>query len=81
MVVPSVWVQSRVPSFKEKTLVVIDFKTDNLDVFKVHVVAGMVDMACNFRVLNLPLPFCAPQFWSLMVLLSGHSIQNYTVSN
>ena len=48
MVVPSVRVQSRVPSFEEKSLVVIDFKTNNLDVFKVHVVAGMVDMACNF---------------------------------
>ena len=51
MVVPSVRVQSRVPSFEEKSLVVIDFKTNNFDVFKVHVVAGMVDMACNFGVL------------------------------
>ena len=39
MVVPSVRVQSRVPSFEEKSLVVIDFKTNNLGVFKVHVVA------------------------------------------
>ena len=51
MVVPSVRIQSRVPSFEEKSLVVIDFKTNNFDVFKVHVVAGMVDMACNFGVL------------------------------
>ena len=46
MFVPSVRVQSRVPSFE-----VIDFKTKNLDVFKVHLVAGMVDVACNFGVL------------------------------
>ena len=36
---------------RKKSLVVIDFKTNNLDVFKIHVVAGMVDMACNFGVL------------------------------
>ena len=47
MVVSGVWVQSRVSSFEKKSLVVIDFKTNDLDVFKVHVVAGMVDMACN----------------------------------
>ena len=28
---------------------------------------------------NLPLPFCAPQFWSLMIFLFGHSTQNYSV--
>ena len=31
MVVPSVRVQSRVPSFEEKSLVVIDFKINNLN--------------------------------------------------
>ena len=51
MIVPSVRVQSRVPSLEEKSLVVICFETNDLDVFKVHVVAEMVDMACNFRVL------------------------------
>ena len=50
MIVPSVWVQSRVPGFEEKSLVVISFETKDLDVFKVHVVAEMVDMACNFGV-------------------------------
>ena len=34
MVVSSVQVQSRAPSFEEKSLVVIDFKTNNLDIFK-----------------------------------------------
>ena len=53
MFVSSIWVQSRVPSFKKKWLVVIGFKTNHRDIFKVHVVAGMVDMACNFRVLIL----------------------------
>ena len=48
MIVASVRVQSQVPGFKEKPLVVIGFKTNNLDIFKVHVVAEMVDMACNF---------------------------------
>ena len=48
MIVPSVRVQSRVPSVEEKPLVVIGFETNDLDVFKVHVVAKMVDMACNF---------------------------------
>ena len=50
MIVPSIWVQSRVPGFEEKPLVVISFETKDLDVFKVHVVAEMVDMACNFGV-------------------------------
>ena len=30
---------------------------------------------------NLPLPFCAPQFGSLLIFLFGHSAQNYTVCN
>ena len=51
MIVPSVRVQSRVPGFEEKLLVVISFETNDLDIFKVHVMAEMVDMACNFRVL------------------------------
>ena len=51
MVVPSVRVQTRVPGFEEKSLVVIGFETNDLDFFKVHVVTEMVDMACNFGVL------------------------------
>ena len=51
MIVPSVRVQRRVPGFDEKSLVVTGFETNDLDVFKVHVVAEMVDMACNFGVL------------------------------
>ena len=45
MIVPSVRVQSRVPGFEEKWLVVSGFETNDLDVFKVYVVAEMVDMA------------------------------------
>ena len=30
---------------------------------------------------NLPPPFCAPQFVTLMIFLFGHSTQNYTVYN
>ena len=67
MIVPIVRVQSRAPGFEKKSLVVIGFQLNDLDVFKVHVVAGMVDMAC------------APQFGSLMTFLFGHSTQNYTV--
>jgi len=51
MIVPSVRVQSRVPGFEEKSLVVISFETNDLDVFKVYVVVEMVGVACNFRVL------------------------------
>ena len=52
MVVPSVRIQSRVPGFEEKSLVVTGFETNDLDVlFKVHVVTEKVDMACNFGVL------------------------------
>ena len=51
VIVPSVWVHSRVPGFKEKSLVVIWFDTKSLDVWKVHVMAELVDMACNFGVL------------------------------
>lgn len=51
MIVASVRVYSRVPGFEEKSLVVISFQTNDLDVFKVHVVVEMVDIfaaACNF---------------------------------
>ena len=51
MIVPSVRVQRRVPGFEEKSLVVIGFETIDLDIFKVHAVAEMVDIACNFGVL------------------------------
>jgi len=40
-----------VPGFEEKSLVVISFETNDLDVFKVYVVVEMVDIfaaACNF---------------------------------
>ena len=39
MIVPSVRVQSRVPGFEEKSPVVIAFETNDLAVFKVHIVA------------------------------------------
>ena len=45
MIVPSVRVQSILPGFEEKSLVVIGFETNDLNVFKVHVVAEMVEMA------------------------------------
>ena len=45
MIVPSVPVQSRVPGFEEKWLVVCGLETNDLDVLKVYVVAEMVDMA------------------------------------
>ena len=48
MIVASVRVQRQVPGFEEKPLVVIGFETNDLDIFKVHVVAEIVDMACNF---------------------------------
>ena len=51
MIVPSIEVQSRVLGFEEKSLVVISFEANALDIFKVHDVAEMVDMACNFGVL------------------------------
>ena len=41
-------VESRVLVFEEKSLVVIGFETNDPDVFKVYVVAEMVDMACDF---------------------------------
>ena len=50
MIFPSVRVQSRVLGFEEKSLVVISFETNDLDIFKVHDVAEMVDMACYFGV-------------------------------
>ena len=37
--------------FEEKLLVVIGFESNGFDVFKVQVVAEMVDMAFNFGVL------------------------------
>ena len=53
MIVPSVRVQSRVPgsAIEKKSLVVVGFETNDIDIFKVHVVAEMTDMACNFGVL------------------------------
>ena len=41
-------VQSRLPGFEEKSLVVIGFETNDLDFFKVNVVTEMVDMAFPF---------------------------------
>ena len=51
MIVPRVRVQSRVPGFEKKSLMVIGFETNDLDIFKVHIMAEKVNMACNFRVL------------------------------
>ena len=51
MIVPSVRVQSRVPGFEEKSLVVMASKPTTLTFSKFTVVAEMVDMACNFGVL------------------------------
>ena len=45
VIVPRVRVQRRVPRSEEKSLVEIGFETNDLDVFKVHVVAEMVDVA------------------------------------
>ena len=50
MMVPSARVQSRVPGFEGKSLMVISFEANDL-VFKVHDVVEMVDTACNFGVL------------------------------
>ena len=43
MIVPSDRVQSRVPGFEEKTLVVIGFETNDLDVIEVYVVTEIVE--------------------------------------
>ena len=51
MIVSSVRVQRSVPGFEQKSLVVISFETNDLDIFKVHDVAEMVEMACDFGVL------------------------------
>ena len=51
MIVPRVRVQSRVPGFEKKSLMIIGFKTNDLDIFKVHTMAEKVIMACNFRIL------------------------------
>ena len=51
MIVASVRVQSRVPGFKKRSLMVIGFETNGLDKFKVHIMAEKVNRACNFKVL------------------------------
>ena len=53
MIVPRVRVQSRVPGFEKKSLMVIGFETNDLDIFKVHNMAAKVNMACNFIILTL----------------------------
>ena len=75
MIVPRVRVQSRVPGFEKKSLMIIGFEANDLDMFKVHTMAKKVNMAYNFTNSgqNLPLPFCALQFGSLMTFLFGHS--------
>ena len=40
--------------FEEKSLVVIGFETNDLDVFKVHVVPEVVDMACMLEFWSKP---------------------------
>ena len=52
MIVPSVRVQSRLPGFKEKSLVVISFGTNDLDIFKVHDVAEMA--LKSFHLFGIP---------------------------
>ena len=37
--------------FKKKSLILIGFETNDLDIFKVHIMAEKVNMACNFRIL------------------------------
>ena len=51
MIVPSVQSKVECQASIKKSLVVIAFKTNDLDVLKLHVVAEMVDMTCNFGVL------------------------------
>jgi len=51
MIVPRIRVQIGEPGFKKKSLVVISFETNDSDVCKAHVMAELLDMACNFRVL------------------------------
>ena len=51
MIVSRIRVQSGEPSFKKKSLVVIWFETNESEVCKAHVMAELVDMAYNFRVL------------------------------
>ena len=51
MIVPRVRVQRRVPDFEKKWLMVIEFEINDLDIFKVHIMAEKVNMACNFRIL------------------------------
>ena len=77
MSVTNVRVQNRVPGFEEKSLVVIGFETNDLDVIKVHVVA---EMAFNFGVLIKTCHcFFVLRCWGLlMTFLFGHSTQNYT---
>ena len=52
MIIPSVRVHSRVPGLVEKSPIVIGCETNDLDIFKVHVVAEIPVMykACNFGV-------------------------------
>ena len=51
MIFPRVLVQSRVPGFENKWLMIVGFETNDLDIFKVHMMAEKVNMDCNFRVL------------------------------
>jgi len=39
------------PGSEEKSLIVMGFETNDLDIFKVHIMAKKVNMACNLRVL------------------------------
>ena len=45
MIVPRVRVQSRVLGFEKKSLTIIGFENDDLDIFKVHMMAEKVNMA------------------------------------
>ena len=80
MIVPSVRVQSRVPGFKKKSLMVIGLETNDFDIFKVHIMAEKVNMAFNFKVL-VKICHCLFVLHNsvLTTFLFGHSTQKYTV--
>ena len=73
MVIPSIRIFHRHPSFKEKLLMVIWLMWNDFNIVKVHLMMTLVDMACNFwifiehqnslfvlRHLHLQWSFCLP---------------------
>ena len=84
MIVPSFLVKSRVPGFEEKSLVVISFETNDLDVSKVLVVADTMSgghglqLSVNFEFWSKPATaFLCCKIWVLMIFLFGHSAQYF----